>query len=72
MKNNKICGKLRKGGNFAATNLPLLPQKTTVTDQYIHCHLQIEHFNTINTMPCTCSSKCDSTIDHRDPSCFLS
>ena len=31
MKNNKICGKLRKGVNFAAANLPLRPQKTTMT-----------------------------------------
>ena len=27
MKNNKICGKLRKGANFAAAILPLRPSK---------------------------------------------
>ena len=32
-KNNKICGKLRKMANFAAANLPLRPQKTTMTDK---------------------------------------
>ena len=32
MKNNKICGKLQKMANFAAANLPLRPQKTTMTD----------------------------------------
>ena len=31
MKNNTICGKLRKMANFAAANLPLRPQKTTMT-----------------------------------------
>ena len=31
MKSNKICSKLRKGANFAAANLPLRPQKTTMT-----------------------------------------
>ena len=31
MKNNKICGKLQKGANFAAANLPLGQQKTTMT-----------------------------------------
>ena len=36
MKNNIICGKLRKMANFAAANLPLRPQKTTMTD----CMLQ--------------------------------
>ena len=33
MKSNKICSKLRKGANFAAANLPLRPQKTTMTGQ---------------------------------------
>ena len=32
MKSNKICSKLQKGANFAAANLPLRPQKTTMTD----------------------------------------
>ena len=32
MKSNKICSELRKGANFAAANLPLRPQKTTMTD----------------------------------------
>ena len=32
MKSNKICSKLRKGANFAAANLPLRPQKTTMTE----------------------------------------
>ena len=31
MKSNKICSELRKGANFAAANLPLRPQKTTMT-----------------------------------------
>ena len=31
MKNIKICGKLRKMANFEAANLPLRPQKTTMT-----------------------------------------
>ena len=36
MKNNEICGKLRKGTNFAAANLPLRPQETTMTDYDKH------------------------------------
>ena len=31
-KNNEICGKLRKGANFAAAMANLRPQKTTMTD----------------------------------------
>ena len=33
MKSNKICSKLPKGANFAAANLPLRPQITTMTGQ---------------------------------------
>ena len=35
MKSNKICSKLQKGANFAAANLPLQPQKTTMTTKSI-------------------------------------
>ena len=43
MKSNKICSKLRKGANFAAANLPLRPQKTTMTD------FQISSLSLINS-----------------------
>ena len=38
-KSNKICSKLRRGANFAAANLPLRPQKTTMTALPIRCSI---------------------------------